>query len=187
MVSPIDPISSSPSALHSPYTNYNNDSLGSIPSQEQLDSICVEIISNKFTSLGVGKNASLDMAKVYLDDSATAKNYKKNQLRFLDWAAKNSISFTTFTNADLVNFLTYLKQTSNLQVNTLKSIRAAVIHLHINPTSLSTDPLVNAYIQSLQKQVPPILIHRPKVDLTPSIRFARSIKSNHETSIRSLQ
>jgi hypothetical protein len=58
-----------------------------------------------------------------------------------------------------------IRNTHHLQVATLKTIRAAVVHLHDNSSSIRSDPLVNSYLDTLYKQAPPISIHRPTVDL----------------------
>ncbi|KAL9536413.1 hypothetical protein MBANPS3_012665, partial [Mucor bainieri] len=63
----------------------------------------------------------------------------------------------------------------SLQASTLKTLRAAVSHLHDNPKN------------SLMKQAPPVNIHKPTVDMSAAIVLAQSIASRPSTSIKLLQ
>jgi hypothetical protein len=56
--------------------------------------------------------------------TVTNKTYHNNQLRLLDWTYKNHVSYTGFSGVDIVNFLTSIRQTHNLQVPTLQIVRA---------------------------------------------------------------
>ncbi|KAG1145359.1 hypothetical protein G6F37_012156 [Rhizopus arrhizus] len=92
-----------------------------------------------------------------------------------------------FTGADVVNFLARLKHDHNLQLGTLKSIRTAIAHLHDDSRSISSYPLINTYLDSIAKQAPPVSIHKPQVDLTPSMVYARPVPSCFSTSVSLLQ
>lgn len=89
--------------------------------------------------------------------------------------------------ADVVNFLSTLKHDHKLQLGTLKSIRTGIAHLHDDSRSISSHPLINIYFDSVAKQSPPVPIHKPQVDLTPSMIYARSIVSSPSTSVSLLQ
>jgi hypothetical protein len=131
----------------------------------ELDAIRVAIIRSKLVAANLSDQAIQGMLHQQLAPTLTNQGYRKSQLRFLAWAQKNNVSFTTFTGADLVNFMVDIRNTHHLQVATLKTICAAVVHLHDNTASIRSDPLVNSYLDTLYKQAPPISIHRPTVDL----------------------
>ncbi|KAG2199894.1 hypothetical protein INT46_008033 [Mucor plumbeus] len=61
-----------------------------------------------------------------LTPTVTNKTYHNNQLCLLDWAYKNHVSYTDtgFSGVDIVNFLTSIRQTHNLQVPALNIVRA---------------------------------------------------------------
>ncbi|KAG1137203.1 hypothetical protein G6F38_011484 [Rhizopus arrhizus] len=145
----------------------------------------VETTSHKTANLN--EQAIQDLFTQKLASNPTNKTYRKNQLRFLEWANHNWVSFTAFSGADLINFLATIRQTHNFQVATLKTIRAAVAYLHDNPPSISEDSSINSYLDSLSRQAPPVSIHREQVDMTPSLDYACSIPSQSGTSVKSLQ
>jgi hypothetical protein len=149
----------------------------------KLDAIRVAIIRSKLAAASLSDQAIQDMLHQQLAPTPTNQGYRKSQLRFLAWAQKNNVSFTTFTGADLVNFMADIRNTHYLQVTTLKTIRTAVVHLHDNTASIRSDPLVNSYLDTLYKQAPPISIHR----LTPFLVRARSIPSRPSVSLKLLQ
>jgi hypothetical protein len=147
----------------------------------------VAIIRNKLEKANLNKLVTQDLLNQKLAPNPTNKAYRKNQLRFLEWAINNQVSYTSFSGSDIVNFLATIRQTHNLQAPTLKTIRAAVAHLHDHPSSISEDPLINSYLDSLSRQAPPVSIHREQVDMTPSLEYARSIPSRPVTPIKLLQ
>ena len=153
----------------------------------ELDSPRVELIRAKLVNSNLQDQATQDIMRHKLEPTATNKLYRKNQLRFLDWAYKNKVSYTDFSGADLVNFLATIRQTHNLQVATLKTVRAAVAHLHSDPASISSNTLAINYLDSLSRQAPPISIHREQIDMSPSLAYACSIPSRSTTSIKLLQ
>ncbi|KAG1534397.1 hypothetical protein G6F51_012118 [Rhizopus arrhizus] len=166
----------------------NNMSQNTSPSTTQeLDAIRVAIIRNKLESQHLNENAVSDLLRQRLAPTATNKGYCKNQLRFLEWAQQHKVSFTAFSGVDMVNFLADIRQSHGLQVATLKTMRAAVAHLHDNTNSISTNPLVNSYLDSLSKQAAPVAIHRPTVDMFPALVYARTIPSRSTTPLQVLQ
>ncbi|KAG1317396.1 hypothetical protein G6F62_012917 [Rhizopus arrhizus] len=100
----------------------NNMSQNTSPSTTQeLDAIRVAIIRNKLESQHLNKHAVSDLLRQRLAPTATNKGYRKNQLRFLEWAQQHKVSFTAFSGVDLVNFLADIRQSHGLQVATLKT------------------------------------------------------------------
>ncbi|KAI8636524.1 hypothetical protein BD408DRAFT_355474 [Parasitella parasitica] len=80
-----------------------------------------------------------------------------------------------------------MRRIHRLQASTLKTLRAAVTHLHDHPKNISESDFINCYIDSMTKQAEPIFIHRPTIDASPALAFARSIASRTTTSIKLLQ
>lgn len=153
----------------------------------ELDTLRMEIIRTKLVNANINEQATQDILDHKFAPTLTNKAYRKNQLRFIDWAYKNQVSFTDFSGADMVNFLATMRQEHTLQVSTLKTLRTAATHLHTNSNSITVDDLVNNYLDSLIKQEPPVSIHREPVDMTPSLAYARTILSRSTTSLKSLQ
>ncbi|KAG0780610.1 hypothetical protein G6F19_012047 [Rhizopus arrhizus] len=154
---------------------------------QELDAIRVAIIRNKLESQHLNENAVSDLLRQCLAPTATNKSYRKNQFRFLERAQQHNVSFTAFSGVDMVNFLADIRQSHGLQVATLKTMRAAVAHLHDNTNSISTNPLVNSYLDSLSKQAAPVAIHRPTADMSPALVYARTIPSRSTTPLQVLQ
>ncbi|KAL7329798.1 hypothetical protein PS15p_212273 [Mucor circinelloides] len=170
-------------------TNDSNDvsQNASSPSSSELDALCVAIIHNKLVKANLQEQAIADLMAQKLAKNGTNRLYRKNQLRFLAWAVDNGVSYTTFSGADLVNFLAYIRQTHHLEVSTLKTTRVAVTHLHDSPKDISEDPLANSYLDSLSRQASLVSIHCETVDLTPSLAYARSIPSKTSTFVKLIQ
>ncbi|CEP06982.1 hypothetical protein, partial, partial [Parasitella parasitica] len=154
---------------------------------EELESIRVAIIRNKLETQRLNPQAIEDLLRQQLAPTPTNKGYRNYQLRFIAWAQSGEISLTAFSGADVVNFLATLKQAHNYQVPTLKLARAAITHLHDHPSTISTDTLVNSYLATLSRLAPPVAIHRPTIDLSPALEYARSIPSRPTTSAKKLQ
>ncbi|KAG0883999.1 hypothetical protein G6F34_013399 [Rhizopus arrhizus] len=188
LVPSVDPNGPIPTIAPSSSSGSNDISQDGSPStSSELDALRVAIIRNKLVKANLNEQAIQDLLTQKLAPNPTNKAYRKNQLRFLEWANHNRVSFTAFSGADLINFLATIRQTYNFQVATLKTVRAAVAHLHDNPPSISEDSLINSYLDSLSRQAPPISIHREQVDMTPSLDYARSIPSQSGTSVKLLQ
>ncbi|KAG1078995.1 hypothetical protein G6F42_023983 [Rhizopus arrhizus] len=154
----------------------------------ELDALRVATIRHQ---LLIKKNLNAQAVEAILEQklapSGTNMSYRKNQLRFLEWAIRNNVSFTSFSPVDLVNFLADMRNQHNLQASNLKTLRAAVSHLHDESKGIRESTLINSYIESMTKQAPPIPIHRPTIDISPALTFTRSIASRTTTSIKPLQ
>ncbi|KAG0804514.1 hypothetical protein G6F57_014550 [Rhizopus arrhizus] len=188
LVPSVDPNGPIPTITPSSSSGSNDISQDGSPStSSELDALRMAIIRNKLANANLNEQAIQDLLTQKLASNPTNKAYRKNQLRFLEWANHNRVSFTAFSGADLINFLATIRQTYNFQVATLKTVRAAVAHLHDNPPSISEDSLINSYLDSLSRQAPPVSIHREQVDMTPSLDYARSIPSQSGTSVKLLQ
>lgn len=111
----------------------------------------------------------------------------KNQLRFLAWATQSNISCTSFSPVELVNLLAAMRRLHRLQASALKALRSAVAHLLDEPKVIRESDLINSYIDHMPKQAPPVSIHRPFIDVSPALNFARSIASRTTTSVKLLQ
>ncbi|KAL7315730.1 hypothetical protein PS15m_004910 [Mucor circinelloides] len=159
------------------------------PATEQLDALRLEVIRNRIDALGLNSSATQDLLHQHLHPSATLKScYRKHQLRFLDFALKHQVSLDRFiTPKDVVNFLAFMRDTQQHQTLTLKTARVAITHLHHDPSSIHNSLLINSYIDSLAKLDPPALTHRPPIDVSPALTFARSIAAHSATSIKLLQ
>ncbi|GAN11521.1 hypothetical protein MAM1_0661d11085 [Mucor ambiguus] len=153
----------------------------------ELDAIRVEIIRTQLLKKELNAQAVEDLLAQKLAPNGTNLGYRKNQLRFLEWAIQNNVSFTSFTPVELVNFLADMSSRHSLQASTLKTLRAAVVHLHDNPKGIRESAVINDYIDSRMKQAPPVNIHRPTIDISPAMAFAQSIASRTTTPIKQLQ
>ncbi|KAK4514797.1 uncharacterized protein ATC70_002402 [Mucor velutinosus] len=153
----------------------------------ELDALRVATIRQQLLKKNLNAQAVEDLLAAKLAPTGTNLSYRKNQLRFLEWAIKNGVSFTSFTPVELVNFLSDIRSRYNLQVATLKTVRAAVAHLHDEPKGIRESELINSYIDTMMKQAPPVPIHRPTIDISPALTYARSIVSRTTISIKLLQ
>ncbi|EIE88314.1 hypothetical protein RO3G_13025 [Rhizopus delemar RA 99-880] len=153
----------------------------------KLDALRVEIIRNKLVRQNLNAQAVEDLLAQRLVNNGTNRLYRKNQLRFLAWATQHNVSCTAFTPSELVNFLADMRQEHNLQASTLKTLRTAVAHLHDLSTSISEDTLINSYLDTIAKQAPPVSIHRPTIDVSPALSYARTIASRTSTTVKLLQ
>ncbi|KAG1078843.1 hypothetical protein G6F42_024056 [Rhizopus arrhizus] len=142
-----------------------------------LDALRVDIIRAKLGRQNLNAQQAIeDLLPERLADNATNQQYRRHQLRFLAWATQNNVSFMAFTPSDVVNFLANMRQEHNMQASTLKTLRATVAHLHDDTTD------------TIAKQAPPVFIHRPTIDVSPALAYARSIASRpSSTNIKLLQ
>ncbi|KAG0780590.1 hypothetical protein G6F16_012240 [Rhizopus arrhizus] len=152
-----------------------------------LDALRVDIIRSKLERQNLNAQAVKDLLAERLADNATNQQYRRNQLRFLAWATRSNVSFTSFNPSDVVNFLANMRQEHNMQASTLKTLRTAVAHLHDDTAGISEDPLINSYLDTIAKQAPPVSIHRPTIDASPALAYARSIISRSSTDVKLLQ
>lgn len=175
------------SSSDSPTTDgtYNFPADSSSSDTSELESLRVAIIRNQLESQQSNGQAIADLLQQRLAPTPTNKGYHKNQLRFLAWAQLNTVSYTTFSGNYLVNFLAAdMRHSYQLQASTLKTVRAAVSHIHDDPQQrMSADQLVNSYLDTLIKQDPPVVLHRSPIDLTPALVYGRPVPSYPATSI----
>ncbi|CEP15065.1 hypothetical protein [Parasitella parasitica] len=144
---PPSPTAGSYIALDAPLMR-NSDDLSQDPSpsdSSELDALRMAIIRDQLWKANLNEQAIADLLAQKFAKTATNRLYQ------------------------LVNFLAYMRQQHDLQVTTLKTLRAAVGHLHDDPNSLPEAPLVNSYFDSLSRQAAPVSIHRDTVDISPSI------------------
>ncbi|KAI8079703.1 uncharacterized protein B0P05DRAFT_469915 [Gilbertella persicaria] len=153
----------------------------------ELDAFRVEIISTQLLKKELNAQAVENLLAQKLAPTGTNLGYRKNQLRFLEWAIQNNVSFTSFTPVELVNFLADMSSRHGLQASTLKTLQAVVVHLHDDPKGIRESEVINNYIDSRMKQAPPVNIHRPTIDISPAMAFAQSIASRTTTPIKRLQ
>ncbi|KAG1300413.1 hypothetical protein G6F64_012724 [Rhizopus arrhizus] len=113
-----------------------------------------------------------------LMDTTTNKSYKRGQTLFIEWALAQDISLTSFTDVHLTNFLSEMFQVRGYNHSTICLFRSAVTHLHEHPSSLRSSDIVNSLIASLKSRAPPQPIHRPTVDMSPSLKAVRLIDIN---------
>jgi hypothetical protein len=147
----------------------------------------MDIIRTKLVRQNLNAQAIEDLLAERLADNATNQQYRRNQLRFLAWATRNNTSFTDFTSSDVVNFLASMREEHKMQASTLKTVRTAVAHLHDDTTGISENQLINSYLDTIARQAPPVSIHRPTIDASPALAYARSIASRTTTNIKLLQ
>ncbi|KAI8067026.1 uncharacterized protein B0P05DRAFT_589775 [Gilbertella persicaria] len=138
----------------------------------ELDALRVATFRQQLMDKNLNAQAVEDLFSQKLAPTGTNLSYRKNQLRFLEWAIRHNISITVFTPTDMVNFLADMRTDHNLQASTLKTVRAAVSHLHNNPKVI--------------REKPPVSIHRPTIDVSPALAYARSIVSRTTTPIKLL-
>ncbi|EIE86006.1 hypothetical protein G6F46_013034 [Rhizopus delemar] len=113
-----------------------------------------------------------------LMDNTTNKSYKRGQTLFIEWSLAQDISLTSFTEVHLTDFLSEMFQVRGYNHSTICLFRSAVTHLHEHPTLLRSSTMVNSLIASLKSRAPPQSIHRPIIDLSPSLRAVRRIDIN---------
>ncbi|CEP14563.1 hypothetical protein, partial, partial [Parasitella parasitica] len=101
----------------------------------ELDALRVALVRRQQVKQGLNDQAVEELLAQKLAPTGTNRGYyRKNQIRFLAWARQNNVSETTFTPIELVNFLANMHRTHNLQTSALSTLRAAVTHLHDEPT-----------------------------------------------------
>ncbi|KAG1247762.1 hypothetical protein G6F68_014065 [Rhizopus microsporus] len=67
-----------------------------------LDALRVDIIRSKLERQNLNAQAVKDLLAERLADNATNQQYRRNQLRFLAWATRSNVSFTSFNPSDVV-------------------------------------------------------------------------------------
>lgn len=98
-----------------------------------------------------------------------------------------SVQINDFTAEDLVNFLEYMVRTRKYKLSTLKLWRSAVSRFHRNPGQLHSSVCLSTFFYTVASKAPPQNIHRPTVNLTPTLQFVASIPSVVSTNLAPLQ
>ncbi|KAI9473460.1 MAG: hypothetical protein EXX96DRAFT_621105 [Benjaminiella poitrasii] len=122
-----------------------------------------------------------------IDDTAINKSYKAAQLELFHWSLTQNVNINNFEDTDLVNFLTNIRITRHLQINTLKLWRSAITRFHRSPSSLADSSVHQTYFLTLAAQALPRRIHRPTFDLTPTLKHLVRISSDSSTPLIVLQ
>ncbi|OBZ77178.1 hypothetical protein A0J61_11865 [Choanephora cucurbitarum] len=84
----------------------------------------------------------------------------------------------------VISFLSDLHRLKKYQVATLLLARSAVTHFHVDPHSISSYGDIGQYLNRLKSLAPPIRLHRPTIDLTPTFNALRSEESTTITFVR---
>ena len=84
----------------------------------------------------------------------------------------------------VISFLSDLHRFKKYQVATLLLARSAVTHFHVDPHSISSYGDIGQYLNRLKSLAPPIRLHRPTIDLTPTFNALRSEESTTITFVR---
>ncbi|KAG1038061.1 hypothetical protein G6F43_012748 [Rhizopus delemar] len=192
-VSPVLPtprvISNSATDISQSSTTPDDASTGGKPFETQnLEALRLASLNNKF-----GTSAELSIAsREFLSgsltvDSATNRSYKAAQLAFVAWTLEENVDINNFSDTDVVNFLVHLHHSRHLGLNTLKLWRSAISRFHRSPSSLMNSPTIASFLATVAADTPPRPIHRPTVDLTPTLVYLSKIPSEATTSLSTLQ
>ncbi|CEP13162.1 hypothetical protein [Parasitella parasitica] len=122
-----------------------------------------------------------------LQPSASNRTTQRYQYLFLLWTTTTGVDLNRFSVSDLINFLTAMFRDKGYMVSTLRTIKAAALQFHVNAAQFACNPNLILLFKSLAAQEPPILIHRPTIELTPTFRAVRAIPSATTTPIAQLQ
>lgn len=187
LVSPTPTLSvmSSPLIDTSRDTNDISQNAPSLTISELEDSLRVEhLIRAKLVNTNLQEQATQDIMHHKL---APTKITAKTNFASLTGHTRIMFRIQTFrAQIWCVNFLASIRQTHNLQVSSLKTVREAVAYLNSDPASISSNTLVN-YLDSLSRQAPSISIHREQIDMSPSLAYACTTPSRSTTSVKLLQ
>ncbi|KAG1040552.1 hypothetical protein G6F43_012271 [Rhizopus delemar] len=154
---------------------------------QDLEVLRLASLNNKF-----GTSAELSIAsREFLSgsltvDSATNRSYKAAQLAFVAWTLEENVDINNFSDTDAVSFLVHLHLFRQLQLNTLKLWRLAISRFHRSPSSLMSSPTIASFLATIAAATPPRPIHRPTVDLTPTLVYLSKIPSEAITSLSTL-
>ncbi|OBZ81410.1 hypothetical protein A0J61_10541 [Choanephora cucurbitarum] len=135
-----------------------------------------ELVALRMAAIRSGFNVFTKelMIKSLLADAATNRSYMPAQLLFFLWAHHLQIDVNNFHATDLINFLSNLHRSKKHQVATLLLARSAVTHFLFNPYSISSCGDISQYLNKLKLLAPPILLHRPTIELTPTFDALQS-------------
>ncbi|CEP12049.1 hypothetical protein [Parasitella parasitica] len=156
-------------ALSSPWLLPPSSGANHIPSdptsftRTELDALRVAALRSQLLKQHLNAQA--------VEDIMAEKLAPTGQLRFLDWAMKNGRLF----------YLLHTCRTRELPSGFAQPSCSTSVYVK-NRTSSS---ILSTY--TMTKQAPPVSIHKPTIDISPALLFARSIASRPTTSIKLLQ
>ncbi|OBZ82413.1 hypothetical protein A0J61_09540 [Choanephora cucurbitarum] len=143
--------------------------------QSELEALSVVAIRSRFsasTTLNVSTKEL--MIGSLLADNSINRSYMPAQRLFVLWAHHLQIDVNNFHANDLISFLSDLHRSKKYQVATLLLARSAVTNFHVDPHSISSCDDISQYLNRLKSLAPPIRLHRPTIDLTPTFNALRS-------------
>ncbi|KAG1137364.1 hypothetical protein G6F37_013540 [Rhizopus arrhizus] len=158
------------------HTNYHNTDAMATPAS--VEALRLEALGASSATPGLTAMSTSLLRTPRLMDTTTNKSYKRGQTLFIEWALAQDISLTSFTDIHLTNFLSEMFQVRGCNHSTICLFRSAVTHLHEQPSSLRSSTIVNSLVASLKSKAPPQPIHRPTVDMSPSLKAVRLIDIN---------
>ncbi|KAI7861528.1 hypothetical protein BDF14DRAFT_1887087 [Spinellus fusiger] len=182
---PHDPgYDSSTSTILLPPAHSDNHTNSTVTTTAQLDAIHLETLGNKFTNIGLGPETAMMLMHQYTSNTITNKGYRIYQNAFIKWAFQQHppVSISEFLVQDLINFLYSLHNSRQLKVGTLQMARSAVLHLSLALESIREHALLHMFFNALSHLAPPVSLHKPTIDMRPSIDFAQEILSSVDTS-----
>ncbi|KAG1317269.1 hypothetical protein G6F62_012990 [Rhizopus arrhizus] len=169
---------SSSSSFPVPHRHTNHHDTDAMATPASVEALRLEALGASSSTPGLTAMSTSLLRAPRLMDTTTNKSYKRGQILFIEWALAQDISLTSFTDVHLTNFLSEMFQARGCNHSTICLFRSAVTHLHEHPSSLRSSDIVNSLIASLKSRAPPQPIHRPTVDLSPSLKAVRLIDIN---------
>ncbi|CEJ04049.1 hypothetical protein RMCBS344292_18019 [Rhizopus microsporus] len=101
---------------------------------------------------------------------------------------QHHVTINGFSAADTVNSLSDMRYQFGYFSPTLRSFRSSILDFHQNKASLDNElQLVNNILDMLARREPPKQIHRPTIDISPTLNHLRQIQSTTFTSLPFLQ
>ncbi|ORE02525.1 hypothetical protein BCV72DRAFT_215075, partial [Rhizopus microsporus var. microsporus] len=123
-----------------------------------------------------------------LENSTTNCTYRRGQFLFLEWSLQHRVNINGFSAADIVNFLSDMHYQFGYSSSTLRLFRSSILAFHQNKASLDNElHLVNSLLNTLTRREPPKEIHRPTIDISPTLNYIRQIQSSTSTPLPLLQ
>ncbi|KAG0803601.1 hypothetical protein G6F20_013385 [Rhizopus arrhizus] len=150
-----------------------------------LKALRLETLGSTFAAPELTETSASLLRSRRLSDNSTNRSYKRGQSLFIEWALSQDIPLKTFNEVHLTNFLSEMFETRGYQHGTIRLFRSAVTHLNSNPSVLRSSEMVNTLVQSLAARAPPKPIHRPTVDLGPSLAAMKKIDTNSPSTLLS--
>lgn len=154
-------------------------------SSTSVEALRLETLGSTFAAPELTETSASLLRSRRLSDNSTNRSYKRGQSLFIEWALSQDIPLKTFNEVHLTNFLSEMFETRGYQHGTIRLFRSAVTHLNSNPSVLRSSEMVNTLVQSLAARAPPKPIHRPTVDLGPSLAAMKKIDTNSPSTLLS--